>query len=350
MISFYPGPSRVHNEIPEYVAEAFKSGILSANHRSDAFVALSRETIILLRRRLSIPEDYTIFFTSSATECWEIIGQSLILQQSLHVFNGAFGQKWFDYTSRIRKATSYTFGVEEELRPNDVYAEGCDVLCVTQNETSNGSQVSNGLIRQLRKKHPHTLLAVDATSSMAGIMLDIEAADVWFASVQKCFGLPAGLGLMICSPAAIRRALEFNEQAHYNSLTFMKQMMDKWQTSYTPNVMAIYLLHRVLEKSKPIEKVHDKIVARYGEWMDFLDRRSSMSHLIKNKTVQSYTVVPVTASPEVVTRIKREAKESGLLLGEGYGPWKETTFRIANFPALKKHEIKLLMKFLKKFS
>ena len=52
---------------------------------------------------------------------------------------------------------------------------------------------------------------------------------------------------------------------------------------------------------------------------------------------------------DVVQKIKKDAKSQGLLLGEGYGNWKSTSFRIANFPALKEKEIQSLMKFLKKY-
>lgn len=349
MISFYPGPSRNYDEITDYVSDAARTGILSANHRSAPFIELSRETIGLLRQRVGIPQDYMVFFTSSATECWEIIAQSLVRERSVHLFNGAFGQKWFDYTTRIRRAESWAFDLEQTTEttvPDNLLG---DVICVTQNETSNGTQVHDETLAQLRKSHPTSLIAVDATSSMGGVRLTFENADIWFASVQKCFGLPAGLGLMACSPKAIAQALEINETGHYNSITFMKQMMDKWQTSYTPNVLAIYLLMRVLKDSKHISKVDEKIRRRYEQWRDFISDRKSIAHLVHNEAVHSFTVLPIAGSAELISRIKADAQAKGFLLGEGYGSWKEGTFRIANFPAMKKSEIKGLMQFLKKF-
>ena len=64
----------------------------------------SSKTITLLKEKLDIPKDYTIFFTSSATECWEILAQSLIVTRSFHIYNGAFGEKWYDYTLRLKPA------------------------------------------------------------------------------------------------------------------------------------------------------------------------------------------------------------------------------------------------------
>ncbi|MBL0740881.1 aminotransferase class V-fold PLP-dependent enzyme [Chryseolinea lacunae] len=350
MISFYPGPSRVHDEIPAYVKDAHKLGIMSINHRSDVFVTMSERTITLLKEKLNIPQSYTVFFTGSATECWEIIAQSLITDKSFHFYNGAFGQKWHEYTHRLHPgATAMPFGMEEKLDAAKITINDPGVICITQNETSNGTQVPNAVIRRIKKNHPEHLVAVDATSSMAGIALDFKAADIWFASVQKCFGLPAGLGLMICSPDAIDRAAVIAEKEHYNSLTFMTAMMAKWQTPFTPNVLGIYLLMRVLEDSRPIKEVQEKVVERYNEWVKFLAKRKKIAHLITNQTTHSHTVVPVTGEAATLQEIKALAKKEGLLLGEGYGEWKATTFRIANFPALKKKEIKTLMKILKDF-
>jgi phosphoserine aminotransferase len=350
MISFYPGPSRVHDAIPKYVKDAHKLGIMSINHRSEDFMKVSEKTIGLLKKKLNIPKNYTVFFTSSATECWEIIAQSLITEKSYHIYSGSFGQKWFDYTKRLRPgAEGLPFNVEKKVNPDEYVFNSGQVICITHNETSNGTQVNNNLIKAIRKNNPNHLIAVDATSSMAGVKLDFKSADIWLASVQKCFGLPAGLGLMICSPQAIRASQSIGENLHYNSLTFMASMMEKWQTSCTPNVLNIYLLMRVMEKAPPINVVHDLLVKRYNEWIGFLAKRKSIKHLVKNNTVHSYTVVPVAGTPEAVTAIKQMAKKQGILLGEGYGDLKASTFRIANFPAIHQKEINRLKKFLSSF-
>jgi len=352
MISFYPGPSRVHDEIPKYVKDAHKLGIMSINHRSPGFVKMSEKVIQLLKKKLNIPKDYTIFYTSSATECWEIIAQSLITEKSYHLHNGAFGQKWFDYTKRLHpQSEGISFSINDSLNPSQLVFENENkVICITQNETSNGTQVTNTIIRRIKKNNPQHLVAVDATSSIGGIKLDFKAADIWFASVQKCFGLPAGLGLMVCSPQALAHASVIGEKNHYNSLTFMMEMMKNYQTPFTPNVLGIYLLMRVLENSDSIKEIEKKTISRFTDWITFLSKQKSFSHLVNTKTVRSFTVITVTTSPELIQKIKDKARQHGLLLGEGYGEWKSSTFRIANFPALKTREIAKLKTFLKSFA
>jgi phosphoserine aminotransferase len=70
--------------------------------------------------------------------------------------------------------------------------------------------------------------------------------------------------------------------------------------------------------------------------------------LIQNPRVQSDTVVAVSGTEEYLTEIKAKAKVEGILLGNGYGPWKPYTFRIANFPAITDQEVNTLKEFLKR--
>jgi phosphoserine aminotransferase len=351
MISFYPGPSRVHDKVPSYVKDAYKKGVLSINHRSEEFMNISERTITALKKKLKIPNDYTIFYTSSATECWEIIAQSLNTKKSFHIYNGSFGSKWYDYTKKLHGGVrSFSFGVEELINVNKLKFHNEEgIICITQNETSNGTQVSDSAIKQIKENNPSLLVAVDATSSMAGINLDFTSADIWLASVQKCFGLPAGLGLMACSPQALSVASQLNERDHYNSLIFMDEMMMKWQTPFTPNVLGIYLLMRVMEDAEQIETTHHKLVKRYKDWCEFLTERTSIHHLINNEDAHSYTVLPITGEEGLIKKIKTKAKKKGILLGEGYGEFKSSTFRIANFPAIRKKEINTLKDFLSDF-
>jgi len=347
MISFYPGPSKVEEKIPQYVKQAHKEGILGMNHRSDEFVSMSSNTIELLKKKLFIPEDYTIFFVSSATECWEIIAQSLMHDTSYHFYNGAFGEKWFEYSKKIHPLSiGYKFDQEAQLKLTDIDLSSDEgIICLTQNETSNGTRISNKRIASIRKSYPNHLIAVDATSSMAGDHLKFENADVWYASVQKCFGLPAGMALMICSPKAIDKAMTINERTHYNSLPIMIDKMKVYQTTHTPNVLNIYLLQQVLKQRKPIDKIHKKLKQRSNQYEKLIANIEGLEVLITNEKVKSHTVTAIKGDPKLVKQIKKDAKASGLLLGNGYGDLADKSFRIANFPAHKNKDIKLLTHF-----
>ncbi|KAB7732727.1 aminotransferase class V-fold PLP-dependent enzyme [Rudanella paleaurantiibacter] len=336
MPTFYPGPSKVYPQVAEYAAEAVRSGIVSLNHRSAGFMDIVRQAVELLHQKLAIPADYHIAFVSSATECWEIVAQSLTGSTSLHPHSGAFGQKWMEYAHRIRPM----------VRP-----DLADTLCLVQNETSNGTQLNRETLAQFRRDFTG-LIAVDAVSSMAGITLDWTLADVWFASVQKCFGLPAGLAVLVYSPDALTRAQALAENDHYNSLLFIHDNFSRFQTPYTPNGLGIYCLMRVLEQLPPIAEVDARTRSRAAEWYRFLEQevpQLPFTLLIDEPARRSDTVIAVEGTSEAIKAVKAAANAAGITLGNGYGAWKDTTFRIANFPAISDGEIDELKAFLRQY-
>jgi phosphoserine aminotransferase len=348
MISFYPGPSQVYKKIPKYTRDAYEEGILGINHRSKEFIKLSKKTISLLHEKLNIPSDYSVFFVSSATESWEIIAQSLIKNRSIHVFSGAFGAKWYNYTKHLHPdSIGISFNEQKALDINSLQIyEDYELLALTHNETSNGTFLKTDLLAAARRQHKG-LIAVDATSSLGGLEIDFETADVWFASVQKCLGLPAGMGLMICSPKAIAKAMDLNETGRYNDLTSMIKHMENYQTPYTPNVLSIYLLYRVLEDRKGIKSIARRLRKRNKLLSDALERVKTMQFYISDPLLRSPSVICLKSSPKKVEAIKRQAKKAGFTLGNGYGDLKPYTFRIANFPAITEKQMDKLISHLK---
>ncbi len=293
-----------------------------------------KETIRLLHEKLAIPAEYHIAFVSSATECWEIVAQSLTINASVHPTTGAFGEKWREYAHRIK--------------PYDPVLDA-DTLCIVQNETSNGTQVTMPQLADWRRDFDG-LIAVDAVSSLGGIVLDWSLADVWFCSSQKCLGLPAGLGLLIYGPRALERAEQLDERQHYNSLLFIHENAVKFQTQYTPNGLGIYCLMRVMQQVPPIAEVDAITKRRAADWYTFFEMdqvNAPWTLLINDPALRSDTVIAVQGTAATISTIKADALKAGITLGSGYGHWKDTTFRIANFPAIDDAEIGKLKTFLR---
>ena len=350
MITFYPGPSKVYDQVGQYLQDAFESGTISANHRSAAFMQMLEETISNLKAKLHVPDAYEVYFVSSATECWEIIAESVIADGSLHIFNGAFGEKWMEYTQKLTGSTrSFSFDTNAvPVLDQFVELTENDIICVTHNETSNGTALSAEFLQTIRHTFSN-VIAVDATSSIAGVILPWESADIWYGSVQKCFGLPAGMGVMIVSPKAVEQANAAANRAHYNSLLFIRENFIKFQTPYTPNTLGIYLMNRVMQQVEPIQVVDAQTKARAMGWYSFLPE-NGYQLLVENEAVRSETVIAVRDTKERIAAIKKAALQEGIVLGNGYGKDKEVSFRIANFPAINDTEIQTLKDFLVSFS
>lgn len=357
MINFYPGPSKVYDRLKDYSKEAFESGILEQNHRSQPFMDLLQETISLLKKHLNIPENYKVYFTSSATECWEICAQSLIRGKVQFLYNGAFGKKWFKYTvtnPQINATTNYElptirgtrFFINQKVEEVEIDPEN-DVVCWVSSETSNGTHTSFESIKKLKEKSPKALLVVDATSSLGGENYDIADADVWFSSSQKCFGMPSGLGIMVVSPLALERAIEINERNHYNSLIFIEENFKKFQTHYTPNILGIYLFKRLLETLPNINYVSEKLYKRSDRIIDFFENSEYFDLLVENPDTRSKTVVAIM--PRDMEIAIKFFKENDVIIGKGYGEWKNNTLRIANFPAIPDEDFEELFRLLENY-
>ena len=350
IVSFYPGPSKVYEKVPKYVIEGYRKRIFSANHRSPEFHELYFETEKVFKKKLNVPKDYRLFFLSSATEVWEVIAQSLIQKGSFHIYNGAFGEKWMSRTKDLGTTNyAHQFSIDHELVSDELKVpSNYDFICLTQNETSNGTEIPKRTIDSIRAKFPEYFIAIDGTSSMAGIRYNWNSGDLWYASVQKCFGLPSGMAVMVCSPRLIDYAKKHPEKGYYNSFVSIVENADRGETTHTPNILNIYLLYRSLRDSPKLINLEQKIEKRVLQYDKLVNRTDAIDFLARNKNVRSRTVIALKSSPEIISNLKSEAHSNGLILGNGYGSWKDSTVRIANFPALRDVEVDRLRSFLKR--
>lgn len=342
MLNFYPGPSKLYPKVENYLADAFKSGILSQNHRSKSFMDLFHSATSLLKQKLNIPSDYSVFYISSATEAWQIISQSLVKEASTHFFNGNFGEKWFNYAKLIHPQSE---GIMFDYTANFPFEKlsNTELVAITQNETSNGTALTNEEIKKIRNSLPQSLIAIDVTSSLGGINLEIQHADIWFASVQKCLGLPSGLGLLICSPKAIKKAFEVNNRVNYNSIIYNYEQMQNLQTTHTPNILGIYLLNSILADLHSIEEISTAVKERSAKLYVEIKKLNSIKLLVENTEIQSETVITLKIDENRVEELKSKLLAKDILIGNGYGYWKKSTLRIANFPQIEDWEYEKLL-------
>ncbi|WP_018344738.1 aminotransferase class V-fold PLP-dependent enzyme [Cytophaga aurantiaca] len=343
MLNFYPGPSKLHAHANIHVQEAIASGILSMNHRSIEFMELYKQVQERFETYYDLPKGYRVYFTSSATECWTILAQSFPNRSFLHIYNGSFGKKWMEVSKQLSiEHESVVFDIHSELNVQTIDDSiSAEIVCTTLAETSNGTFLSHHIQSDIRETFADSLIAVDATSALAGIAVKWEHADIWFASVQKCFGLPSGLGVLILSPQAQHTIEHRSKDIQYNSLKRIVENGSTFQTTHTPNILGIYLLSERLKEINSIQFLQLK------ERMDYLynhfSAHASLNPLIIEKEVQSPTVLTLKGDEDYIKQIKKSLKEQGIIIGSGYGIWKENTIRIANFPAHTDEDFKELL-------
>lgn len=345
MVNFYPGPSKIYPEISNYFAEGQASGIFEMNHRSDAFHELFHKFKTSLKSHLQIPDSFEVSIISSATEGWEIINQSLSKHTFHHLYNGDFGEKWFLYNQLINpENTNYhKFGLDETIDSLNIKnKEG--VICITNNETSNGTCINDLSIRSLKENNPKALIAADSTSILGGIKLDFSNVDICFSSVQKCLGQPSGMGVIFTS----ERVNNFinKKKVYYNDLNAIIINSKKLETTHTPNIPGIYNLYRTTENLNPISEIDKITKSRFNKLITFF-KSVGFYHLSNNKDVHSPTVLTLKPKNLSLKLLFEKAKKHKIIIGQGYGLHKKSTFRIANFPSHTEKDIDTLINFFK---
>lgn len=354
--NFTPGPSQLYFTAFDHVRQAFKEGIPSLSHRSKTFEQIFRETTDGLRELLHIPAGHHIFFTGSATEIWERILQNLAEEKTFHFVNGAFSSRFYETSLQLgKKAEKAT--AEEGSGFNDPIAvpAGTEVIAVTQNETSTGVALSADFIYRLKEKNPDALIAVDAVSSLPFPEFDYSRLDSVFFSVQKGFGLPAGLGVWIVNERCVDKAQALAQKGisigSYHSLPSLLAHAKKNQTPETPNVLGIYLLGRVVQDflRRGMTAIRRETEYKAVLLYHTLEQHPLLAPFVQDKQFRSKTVV-VASCGEHTERLKNYLQERGLHPGSGYGTFKKSQLRFANFPAHSKEQFEMLADALAAFA
>jgi len=350
---FTVGPSKITEKTKEDLAFAATSGIAEVSHRGEKFTEISKQAIEGLKKYLKVPENYKIFYVSSATDAMQSSIANCCMDSSFHFVNGAFSKRFYNVSKAFNKKV---FIDEVELgKQNDFIGvnipDEIDFIAMTHNETSTGVMCTNEEIIKVKEKYPDKILAVDITSSAACLDLPISKADLWFYSVQKGFGLPAGLGILIVSPAAFEKAMKMEEEKKNKAGLFSfshvaTKLEDKYFTIQTPNTILIYALARKLERwntSGGIKRKEELSREKYS-MLEEIIKKSNLEFFVKDKDVRSFTTLCLSANEDIIEEKHKKAELVGILLGRGYGDLKTKTIRIANFPAINTEDIKELKK------
>lgn len=354
-VNFTPGPSQLYFTVSDHARKAFKDGIPSLSHRSRQFEQISRETTDGLRQLLSLPPGYHIFFTGSATEIWERIFQNLVEETSFHLVNGSFSKRFYETGMQLNKNPKKADSPAGHGFANDLsIPDGTELIAVTHNETSTGVSVPTEWIHQLKEKNPRTLIAVDAVSSLPYPDFDFNLLDSVFFSVQKGFGLPAGLGVWMVNEKCVAKAESLSAKkisiGSYHNIPTLLEHAKKNQTPETPNVLGIYLLNKIVSDflRRGIDTIRKETEYKSAILYQALDQHPLLAPFVTEKKFQSKTVI-VADCGEHTEKLSAFLSTKGLYPGAGYGSSKKTQLRFANFPAHSKEQYELLVDSLGEF-
>ncbi|TXT57259.1 MAG: Serine--pyruvate aminotransferase [Promethearchaeota archaeon] len=346
---FTPGPVFV----PERVREELKKP--NDTHRSQPYEEMHTEAVKKLQQLLYTTNECFIF-TSSATGIMEACMRNLLNndEKGLVLSAGAFGDRWNDIgisngKKVTKNAVEWGKAVKPDLVEEALSKEDYSVVFLQSNETSTG--IYNPLDKLVPIiKDSGALVCVDATSSMAGIKLEVDKLDidVCLASVQKCFALPPGLAIASISEGALEKSQEVSNKGYYFDFENLLKKSKKNQTPTTPPIPQIRALLAQLEyilEEEGLEnrfKRHKMLGKRTRIWA-----RDISMDMFSEQGYESNTVSTIKNSLDLnITGIINKLLEKGYRIVNGYGKLTNKTFRIGHMGEIKVKELEEMLKAL----
>ena len=342
---FVPGPVDVADE----VLQAQAAPMLP--HRSKEFEAIFHRASEKAQQ-LFFTKYRVFLMASSGTGLQEAAIRNFVNKRVLSVVNGAFGDRWHDVAvSNGKDAEKLSFEWDTPASPDqiaDTVREGdFEALTVVHNETSTGMQNPvKEIAEAVRVVSPDTLIFVDAVSSFSGARIEMDAwgLDMVLTSSQKCLALPPGLSLGAVSDRAMKKAESVENRGWYFDLLRMEKHRNKDSSPATPAMSLIYALDLQLDRilAEGLENRfarHSAMAKRVQDWAEAHDLSMYAPEGYRSQTVTTILNERGIDVPDLNAFLKeREMRIAG-----GYGPIKESTFRIAHMGETQMEDIDKLL-------
>lgn len=357
-IYFTPGPTQLHPSAAKHMQQALQDGVFSISHRSPEFETIFKAAANGVKSVLGAPSDWHVFFLGSATECMERLVQNCSGKYSYHFVNGAFSKKFFEAAKDYQRQTqSYQVNEGQGFEFNNLQIDpNNELICLTQNETSTGVWTDPKYIKDIRKACPNALIAIDIVSAAPYVKLNFNDFDAAFFSIQKGFGLAAGMGVLLVNQKCLDKAQNLEQQksvigSFHNFKSLLKEAQNN-QTPATPNVLYIYLLGKICQEylTYGVDKIRTETKTKADTIYNFFDNHKKFSPFIKIIEQRSPTVATINlpqnlTSAELITKLR----QNGFDIGTGYGTYKNSQVRISNFPMHQIADLKVLLRLFDSF-
>jgi len=330
---FTPGPVYVPERVLEVLAKP------NDTHRSKPYEEMHQMTIEGLQKILYTKNECLIY-TSSATGIMEACVRNLLKsdENGLFLSVGAFGDRWHQIgvmngKNAIKAGVELGKPITAEFAAEELSRNKYSVVFLQSNETSTG--IYNPLEEVIPVlKDSGALICVDATSSMAGIKLEVDklGVDVCLASTQKCFALPPGLAVCSVSNAAIEKANQVKNRGFYLDFLTLLKKNKVYQTPTTPPIPQIRALATQIDyilNDEGLEKRferHEQLGKRTRMWANEMNLE-----MFPEKGFESNTVSTIKNSLNIdCAKVVNNMLAKGFRIVNGYGSLVNKTFRIGH--------------------
>ncbi len=335
---------RAAQEMTEYGTSG--QSVMEMSHRSKEYGAIIESAERLLRKVLSIPDQYKVLFLQGgASSQFAMVPLNLMTKNGKadYVLTGQWAKKAYKEGSRYGKcrvvasSEDKTFSYIPELNSADFDPEA-DYFHICYNNTIYGTK-----FYQLPETGNVPLVA-DMSSSILSEEIDVSKFGVIYAGAQKNMG-PAGLTVVI-----IREDLVGDPQPITPTMFTYRTHVENGSMFNTPPTYAIYILKLVLEWIEGlggIKVLEEKNIEKAKLLYDFLDH-SSMFHPTVMGASRSLMNVPfVTGNEELDKKFISACTGAGFVNIKGHRS--VGGMRASIYNAMPYEGVKALVEFMQKF-
>lgn len=331
---FLPGPTEVHPD----VLDAQNGPMIG--HRGKQIQDLLASIDAGLKPVFSTDRP-VIVSTSSATGLMEAaVRNGVNGGRVLSLVNGAFSKRFAEIAQSCGQDVDVwevewgTVHAPDELSER-LEATVYDAVTLSQSETSTGALQDLESIAAVAARHPQTLLLVDSVTGVGGVETQTDAWGIDFilTGSQKALALPPGLAFGVANEAIIERSKKVPDKGWYFDLEMLHAQIADHQTPATPAVSLLYALDFQLQRiaAETMEARWERHLAmqqRTFDWVEAMKSRGVDLDVFAAEGHRSPTVTCVATdrSSEVVSAVFSK----GWVIGGGYGPLKDSTFRIGH--------------------
>ncbi|MDB4905243.1 MAG: aminotransferase class [Gemmatimonadetes bacterium] len=333
---FFPGPTEVRPEILETMQKKM------IPHRGAEFEALFARIEAGLRDVFLTGRPVYVS-TSSASGLMEGAILNAPVGAILALVNGSFSERFARIAmscgrevEMLTVAPGRTFelaDVEERLAARKYAA-----MTVVHSESSTG--VLTDVREMTAAAHRHgAMCLVDSVTGVAGAPLQFDAWEMDFVLTgsQKALALPPGLAFAAASAAYVESAKTVPNRGSYFDIVEFDAFAHKNQTPNTPAVSLLYALDAQLADigREGIERRwerHEAMRAATERWVyRCADRLGIPLMHVAPEGARSPTVTGIYLPKDVRSSdLVKAVAGRGYVIGAGYGPLKDTTFRIGH--------------------
>lgn len=333
---FLPGPTEVHPDILHALTQPM------IPHRGQAMTRLLEEIANGMQRVFRTKRPVMIG-TCSATGFMEMAVRSGVRHRVLSLVGGAFGGRFAAIASAcgrevIKLEVPLGRTVESDMLRDALARTKVDAVTLVHSETSTGALAPVEDLIPVIREFGDIVILVDAVTSLGGIPVEPEAWDVDFllTGSQKAMALPPGLAFAVASDRMIERAKKIPERGAYLDLLAFDEAARNLQPTNTPAIPLLYALAAQLERIEQSGGIaarwerHAEMLQLVEQWVEARGADLGLSYLPAPGR-RSWTVSCIQTPEGVSGRsVAKKLEPLGFTIGSGYGPLKETTFRIGH--------------------